>query len=395
MGKGSVIVNILIMIASAVAVVFLLISPVIDFEGIYGYRVNMYQGVVPTNDYVESINVEDTYGAKEYEVTLKFKVDKQEAIRFMNRDFPFIKQKAVGDNVAPIIEEAHKIVKLATTEGVKLGLKNYTKKEVAKLIGASGASSTEVMNEAGMNDTYFMNFANSLYEEAFKEGATYSSLFSVVDNQVNTSLAAVSIPYVEESRSDNNDSFTEALKTIQLLDEDNLVSFNDLHYKYFHAFLEDELQYLMPKEQYARQDGEDIYHHTDRMLTLYLIQYFHDQGTFADLAIVLFIGMFFFAAIWVAVFFIALNRIVKNPYGKIGAWFYILGAMQVIVGIGGYLVCKFYLPLNRYDHIIGLAFNYLKINIITNCFISSIMFIVMCFLGAIYALMKHQDDLNS
>ena len=212
------------------------------------------------------------------------------------------------------------------------------------------------MDETGINDKYFANFSNSMYQAANVDGATVDSICVVLDEQINNALirAAESgfvdpSSYSEEAKAIIKEHLLDAFNQMNLVNPDNtIIPISELPYMYIVNYFKDALINAgVSESEVAQRSGETYQAYSDRLLGLYvttqLPPIFYQIVGYVALA--LYISQYVFAAIWGILALISLLKTFsKKTWTIFGPWFWILGFLQVVMGIGMLIFGKMILP---------------------------------------------------
>ena len=92
----------------------------------------------------------------------------------------------VQQNVDDMIELLHEPIDLITDFTIRSVIKSTIKSEITAQVEAakngsgSGSTAEDIMDEVGMDDAYFTNFSNALYDASNETNATIESVSDVL-----------------------------------------------------------------------------------------------------------------------------------------------------------------------------------------------------------------------
>ena len=171
----------------------------------------------------------------------------------------------------------------------------------------------EVMEEVGIDDAYFSNFADSLYGAANSDGATVDYVNEVLLDQVNEALArakksgvADTSSFGEDQKQALSDSFMGVFSSLNLIEEDgvHLKKISAIAYMYLADYLKGQLKESHDEAVLNRQAGENDEQYADRLLELFIKDKMPDlfYKIVGYVSLGLFIGLFVFAGVWAICF---------------------------------------------------------------------------------------------
>ena len=406
------ILNFVIMALSAVATVFLFVSTPLSFNSKIALDVKAFSQFVPETTYTHDIHIDQLLGTDTIYVSLKFKADAGGMSSIMNGDRNKINEMFITGNVNEIAKTLHEPVDLITDFSIKTVLKSTIQEEVTTQINAARdnyanqapnpdlvPTTESIMSEVGMDDNYFLYYAITLYDEANKDTASVDSVSEILYQIVDTALAAA-----DESGAVDTSEFGEDMKAsirtslVQILTELKLVKDDGVHIKkissisyiYLSDFLVQKLTGKVDAAQLVQGATETAQDYTDRLLNLFVVTQIPDTvyQVIGYVSLGLFIGMFVFAATWLFLFvFTAIKTFSKKPWTFFGPWFWIVGILQLVMGIGITVAGKFILPI-YFQTIPGLPISSIILAPRTYALVPSIMFVACFALAIIYIFFK-------
>ncbi len=398
--------NLIIIAICAVAGVFMFTKPVMTFKSRVSLKVANFAKFLPENEYTAGIDAPKALGADSIYLSLNFDLDGNAIKEINNGDKDKINQYLINQNIEGILGELHEPIEIITEIGVRGMISKLVKEQIVTQIdnareSYSGAASTteEIMDETGVNDQYFYEFSKELYYAADATGASVDSVCDVLNSQIDLALErAAESGYIDTS------TFTESAKAvikenvINALDQMNLVNadnsitpISEMPYIYIIKYYKEALISGGVSPEDAEQlDGESNRDYSDRLLALYvttqLPPMFYQVVGYVALA--LYISQFVFAIIWGILLLITLIRtFYSKPWTIFGPWFWILGFLQVVMGIGMLVFGKMILPTLSIP-IQNFPVTDLIFSLRTCFLIPSIMYLVCIVVAFIYGFFK-------
>lgn len=413
------ILNFIIMAVCAAATVMLFTPPAFSFNSNIAVDVASFAKFVPETKYTKDLNIVDLVGADSIHVGIKFEMKATELYEVMGGDRDKINDKLVSKNVDGIVKELHEPVDLITDFTIRYVIEAIIKEQITEQVNAAVESYKEkqkdnpyqeqtsekgiqeIMDDAGINDEYFKKFSYAFYNEADREGATIDSIDDVLVDQINDALVmAEDTGLVDTSSFD--DSVKDQIKTtlngtlndLHLVNEDNsLKRISKISYIYLSDYLAKQLTGKVDAEteaELAQKTDEKDEDYADRLLGIFVMtqtpNLFYQIIGYVSLA--LFIGLFVFAGIWVLLFLITLLKtFTKKPWTIFGFWFWLIGILEIVLGIGITIFGKFILPTIDISSL-GLPLASVILVPRTYAIIPSLLFIGMIALAVIYGIFK-------
>ena len=409
------ILNFVIIALSAVATVFLFVSTPLSFNSKIALDVKAFSQFVPETTYTSDIKIDQLLGTDTIYVGIKFKVDAGGLTEIMNGNRDRINELFITKNVDDIAKTLHEPVNLITDYSIKSVMKSTITEEVTKQVDTARTnyidsldseeqkalvpSTEDIMSEVGMDETYFLNFALALYDEANKDTATVDTVSDVLFDQIDTALAKAddsgavdTSSFGEDMKAGIKTSLVNILTELKLVKEDNvhIKKISDISYIYLSEFLVTKLTGKVDAAILEQGATETTPDYTDRLLDLFVTTQIPDQvyQVVGYVSLGLFIGLFVFAATWAFLFiFTAIKTFSKKPWTFFGPWFWIVGILQLVMGIGITIAGKFILPM-YFSTIPGLPISSIVLAPRTYALVPSIMFVACLVLAIIYLFFK-------
>lgn len=359
--------NIVIMALAVTASIFLFASPAFTFNSRICLNIDSFSQFVPENDFSRDLNFVDLLGTDEIQVRLKFNLSAGGVSKIMNGDREIINNEFVAGNVEEIVDILDEPVKLITELTIRNFLFTVIKDQITSEVdkarqqaidsGLTVTSTTqEIMDEVGIDDAYFNDFTYAMYSAADIEGATTESVGDVLFEQIDTALAKAeesgmvdTSSFSEETKTSINSYFVSVMHDMNLIEADGttLKPISLISYIYMTDFIKDQLVGKVTTAELERQTGETIPTYGRRLLSLYVLSMMPDMvyQIIGYVSLGLFIGLFVFAAVWGLLFVITLLKtLTKKPWTFFGFWFWPIGALQLLLGLGLTVFGKFLLP---------------------------------------------------
>ncbi len=397
--------NFIIMAIAAVATMFLFISTTLSFNSNIALNVKTFSKFVPTTEYSSNIDIPALLGTNEIHVGIKFSLDINGVKSVMDGNRQVVDEKILTQNVNEITHTLHEPIDLITDFTIRSVLKSKIKEEVSKQVQAAieaahSTSTVEDIVEGEMGDQYFTDFANALYNSANEDDATVDSVSDVLYWQIDEALKKAdggedglySSNFGEEQRSQIRDNLVSALEALKLVEDPatgKLKKISHISYMYISDYLKTELQTKVSDPTTLEQGAtEALPDYADRLLNTFVLtmmpDLFYQSVQYVSLG--LFIGLFVFAGIWVLLFVITLIRtFTKKPWTIFGPWFWIIGSLQLILGLGITVFGKFIVPNLTIDFT-GLPISSIILAPRTYALIPSIFFGACIILASVYGI---------
>jgi len=359
--------NLIIMALAAVATVFLFSPPMMSFTSNIAISTETFAKFVPETIYTQDIDIVNMLGTDRISFGINFTLDAEDVKAVMNGDKDQIDSRLIYDPVADVATTLHEPIDLITEYSVKSvmnstikdqikthiqeGIENYENKS-----GSTVASTPEeIMDEVGMNDDYFKNFTIILYNALNVDGATVDTASNVLFAQIDEALAMAedsgmvdSSNFGTETKTSVKNSLVDVLTQLKLVyDGDKIKKISEVAYIYMSTFMVDKLTGIYSEAELTQETGETNVQYADRLLTLYIVsvipESFYTIVGYVTLA--LYIGLYVFTGLWVLLIVITLIKtFTKKPWTIFGPWFWIIGGIQLVLGIGLIILGKIVLP---------------------------------------------------
>lgn len=405
--------NIVIMAISLIATVFLFASPSFSFNSKIVLDIDSFSQFVPENEFTRDLDFVDLLGTDSIQVRIKFSLYPDGVSKIMNGDREIINDEILAKNIDEIVGIIHEPVDLITELAIRNFLETVITNEITFAVDEArqkydpdgvGSSTQEIMDEVGMDEAYFHNFAYALYDSANKEDATTDSVGEDLYEQIDSALATA-----EESGMVDTSSFTdekkEDLKTyfVSVLHDMNLIEEDGVHirpigmisYIYMIDFLKQALDGKVEASVLAQKSDENIPEYSDRLLNTYVITMMPEivYQIVGYISLGLFIGLFVFAGVWALLFVITLLRtFTKKPWTVFGFWFWPIGSLQLVLGLGLTMLGKVILPsynvLGMLQIPIELPIKTIILAPRTYALVPSLLFLGVMILAIVYGIFK-------
>ena len=404
------ILNFVIIALAAVATVFLFAAPAFSFNSNVGLDIETFSQFVPESELTEDIDIVTYLGTDEIHLGIQFQLDAAGLKKTMKGDREIINNDVIGKSIDDILHELREPVKLITDYAVRGAIKKIVSQQITEQVNNARESfkekynqepplsTAEIMEEVGMDDAYFSRFARNLYNAADQDDATVTSVSNVLYAQIDEALARAedtgmvdTSEFSEEAKTGITSSLVSSLESINLVEGEHVKKISEISYIYLSNFLKDKLNGEVSAEELNQKAEESNPDYNDRMVRTYVLHILPD-GFYTGVKYVsvgLFIGLFLFTAIWVFVIVITLIKtFTKKPWTFWGPWFWLIGPLQLVLGLGLTVVGKFVLPKAPLDLLQGLPVKSVVLAPRTYALVPSIIFIVCIFLAIAYGIIK-------
>ena len=406
--------NVIIMAIAAVAAVFLFVPPAFSFKSKITLSVDTFSQFVPETEYSKDIDIPTLLGTDVINVGLKFELDTAGINEMKDGNKEKINEKLVSKNVGDIVDILHEPVDLITEFAIRTNIQKLISEQVYNYVDqafenyksshpgsekAISSSTADILEEVGIDDNYYANFSNELYDTANAEGATVDSVNDVLFEQINEALDRAKRSGIVDVSSFGDDakesirsSIASVFTSLNLIREDGntLEPIGKIAYVYLSSYLKKELAEVAEPSELERGADETIDAYSDRLLELYVLNMMPDifYQIVGYVSLGLFIGVFVFAGIWALLIVITLIKtFTKKPWTFFGPWFWLVGIVQLILGFGITALARF--ALRKVDIAsLGLPMENLLVSIKTYALIPSIMFIVSIVVAIVYTVLK-------
>ena len=401
--------NIIIMAISVAAGIFLFMPPAFSFNSKVTVNVSTFSQFVPQTEYSKDIDIPTLLGTDSIYVGLKFQLDAQGIMDMKDGDKEKIDESLISKNLEEAINMLHEPVDLITDFTIRANIKRLVSEQVTTNVDQAvqtynqkagvNNKTEDVMEEVGINDAYFTNFANALYDAANSDGATVDYVNEVLLDQVNEALAKAKKSGVADTSSFGDsqkqalsDSFMSVFSSLNLIEDDgiHLKKISAIAYMYLASYLKGELKSSHDEATLERQAGENDEKYADRLLELFIKDKMPDifYKIVGYVSLGLFIGLFVFAGVWaILLIFTLIKTFTKKPWTMFGFWFWIVGVVELIVGFGLTAITR--IVLSNFDvSQFGLPIKQVLVSIKTYALVPSILFVVMIVIGIVYGFFK-------
>ena len=361
--------NYVIMALGLAGVVCLFAFPAFSFNSNIALDVEKFSKFVPETQYTKDLKVSDALGTDQIQVAIKFSLNLGGVAKSMSGKREVINEGIVSKNVDGITTELHEPVDLITDYSVRTIIKSTIKAEIEKQIDASknsmgsGSSAQDIMNEVGMNDNYFTNLSVTLYDSANQEGATTDSVSNTLYWQIDEAIHRAeksglvdSKKYTSGKIDEITNNLVKVLNDLKLVKSDGtLIHLNEISYMYLTNYLKGQLVDAGQSEaELAQKSDETLPQYADRMISTYVLTQMPDvfYKTVSGVCVGLFIGLFLFTAIWLFLFAWTFykNFFCKKPFTWFGPWFWLIGGLQLVLGLGLTIFGKYIFPTIKMNY---------------------------------------------
>ena len=400
--------NFIIMALAAAATVFLFISPTLSFNSRIALDVTTFSQFVPETKYSDQFKIDELLGTDTIYLSVKFTLKPQEVQHIMDGNRDKINESIVSDNVDGMLETLHTTVDLITDFSVRFIIKSIVAEQVTKQIddarenyqqksGKELPPTETIKKETGIDDEYFTTFAFALYDSMNTDDATVDSVTETLYAQIDEALIKVenyvdSSSYNDEAKQAISESLLSSLNELKLVEEGGKVKkISQISYMYLSDYLKKELEGKNVSESLEQKAGESTPDYADRLLRIYVFTQMPDvfYTGVGYVSLGLFIGLFVFAFIWGFLFIWTLIRtFTKKPWTFFGPIYWIIGLLQVVLGLGLTVAGKIILPKYFDVATLGLPIKELLIAPRTYALIPSMLYLGSIILAIIYLCIK-------
>ena len=406
--------NVFIVALSAVAMVFLFVTPTLSFKSKICLNVTQLSEFVPTTEYTGDVDFAELMGTDEIQAGLNFEIKLATINKMSNGDKNLINETFIQDNVDRFLDIIHEPVRYITEYSLKTVIRNILNTKIKEQIqngidnleidsGITKPTASDIMDEAGMDYYYFNNLVNKLYSEADKGDATVSSLSNILFVQIDNALAVASESrmvdtsgFTEEVKDSIKENFTNTLKTLKLIDDDgNVIRISEIAYVYFADFLVSQLDEKVEFDVLIKQDDESQIEYSDRLTKEYVYTLLPTEfyDVLSKVTLGLLIALIVFAAMWgFLIIYTIFKSMTSRPWTLFGPWFWVLGAIQTILGLGLLIFSKMIFPMlaERFSFYASTPINSILFSVRTCLIAASIIYIVLIVVAFIYGFFKRR-----
>lgn len=435
--------NLIIMAVSGLAIALLFINSTLTFNSRISFDnefINNYFSTVvekinqPTQSetdpvlkepFINEINVTKILGTDHVNLKVQFDLSFSEINTLMGkRDKELINQELLDKNLSSIFADLHEAVNILTEYTARTALRSVAKKEIYKQVRKSledtgyPSTATDIMDEVGMNDNYFRGFAKTLYDAANipdnpstakeDDGCSVNKFVQTIKSQLEDVLDEadkITNGHVNKEAMLNNpdldnelrNGFISVITAADLIQSDGetFVKMEKAAYVFLAKILKEQLSSTVSPGELEPQAGESREAYAERLSKLYahnmLPDVFYTIIDYSSLG--LFIGVIVFAVIWAILIVITLIRTFssKKPWTIFGPWFWIVGSLQVVLGLALTIFCKFYLPSMSFMQraLEGSPIKSLAVAPRTSMLIPSMIFLGMIVFAIVYTIIAH------
>lgn len=402
--------NFIIIGISALATVLLFAVPAFSFYGNVGIKTDTFDKLIPDMEYTRDININDSLGTDVVNIGISFSLSGADLPKVMNGSKENIDNVILSKNIDDIIATLHEPIDLITDTAIKTALKqtivqqvtSYVDQAREKYATATGSDCTtqDIMDEVGIDDDYFNTFTFELFDASNSDTATVDSVSNVLYTQIDSALTKAegsgmvdTSEFGESSKTAIKNNLINIYDSLKLIEDGTKVrKISSLIYIYLVDDLKVKLDGKVAATELVQASGETISAYADRLLTLYVLTQIPAPvyQVIGYVSLGLFIGLFAFAAIWLILLIITLIKTFTNkPWTIFGFWFWIVGALQLILGIGLTVVGKFILPnIQNIPFLASLPVKNIVLVPRTYALIPSMLFGGMIVFGIVYAVFR-------
>lgn len=405
--------NLAIAALALVATIFMFTMPLVSFSSKITLDVEQLTGLIPDNEFKKYMKINEALGTNTIDVGISFKLSAADSNKAMNGDREVINENFIKNNLDTLTHELYQAVDLIGDYAVRTVIRETIGKELTAQIesaiesfndeyeGIISFNAEDVMEDAGLGEQYLNNFAISLYNSLRSEEATITSIAEVINGsegpiqRILDTIKEYGLEVPEENVAGIKDNvkstIKSALESFNLVKEDgeSVESITNIAYMFATNFIKEDLA-KDPKYTEELEKGEETWgDYSNRLLYLFVTDKVPDMAytIMGYVTLGLFISLFFFAGLWVSLIAVTIYRTFfsKKTWTFFGAWFWILGPIQLIFGFGMTIVGKFVLPqvMAQFDIPIVTSLILAPRSFL---FIPSLIYVVFIFVGIAYAI---------
>ena len=396
--------NVIIMFLSALATFLLFATTTLSFNSNIALDVEKISGFIPETMYSDQFNIPELLGTDTIQVRLFFNLNPVGTLQCITGNRDVMNENLIVNNVDEITDILDEPISLITDFSIRSILKStvhdqiYQSIDEARTQYGSDSTTEEIMDEVGMDDQYFTDFSINLYDALNADGATVDSATEVLYHQIDDALAKAedsgvvdTSGFSSEKIESIKDSLMGILTDLELVNSDGtLKKIGQIAYIYVAESIKVELDGEVDAETLAQQTGENNQDYADRLITLLITHKLPDM--FYQVVQIScsasFIGLFVFALLWVLLFVITIIKTFSSrPWTIFGPWFWIIGPLQLVLGIGLTVVGKYVVPKLPLE-MLNLPVKTIILAPRTYALSTSIVFIVIIVVAFIYGFIK-------
>ena len=307
--------NLLIAATAVVATVLLFSLPPLSFNSKVTLDVKLISKLVPDTEYTKDLDAPELLGTNEIQAGIKFSLSLDDVSKAKDGDKEVMDERLLKNNLEETLKVFDQAIDILGDNAVRKALKSTVEAEITKQIDAakpeeSSMTAVQIKEYLELDDAYFINFSNNLYDEANRSGATVDTVGAVIQEQTGETMLkaekagmAKSGAYTEEQKTAVKNNLITILNQLEMVEEDGktLKPISDLPYMYFIKFVKNELKNKVSTSELAQKSGETTRAYSDRLLERYVLNLmpdmFYDVVKYISLGI--FISVFVLAAIWI------------------------------------------------------------------------------------------------
>lgn len=350
---------------AVVATVLLFALSPLSFNSKVVVDVDTVSKFVPKTTYTENIDAKELLGTDEIQAGIKFKLSLADVNKAKNGDKEVMNEKLLKGNMDDVLNTLDEAVDVLADHSIRRALKSTIATEIANTIErAKPAEQTmttaQIMETLDINDKYFENFANALYNEADRNNATADSVGAVLQEQTGEALMKVekagmvkSGTYTEEQKTTVKVNLEKILDQLEMVNEDGTIKpVSDLPYLYTIKHIQKELSGKVSESELSQKSGETTKAYSNRLLETYVFNIMPDAfyNVVKYISLGISISVYVLAAIWLALasYQVLLFFFPAKQFGLFKGllipFFAIAGLIQIVLGFVLTGVFKYVLP---------------------------------------------------
>ena len=347
-----------------VATILLFSMPAFSFNSKVVVGIDTLTSFIPETEYTKDIKATDLLGTDEIQAGVSFKLSAAEINKVMNGDREIINERVIIKNLDETLQTLDDAVDIITDNTVRKTLQSTIKAEITKQIDAarpidSDKSAEEIMDLLALDEIYFKNFANSLYDEANKSSATVNSVGNVLQEQIDDALlkaeksnAIKPGTFTEEAKQSVKNNLINILNQLEMVEGEKIKPIGDLPYIYVTKYAKEKLATKLSPGDLEQKTGETNRQYSDRMLEALVVNVIPETvyQIIGYVCLGMFIGIFVIAGAWLgfAAFEVLHFFFVEKKHKLFKSlflpFFMLVGLIQIGLGFVLTGVCKYVLP---------------------------------------------------
>ncbi len=403
--------NLVILAISAVATILMFTLPTLSFNSYVAIDLNTFSTFVPQTEFSGDIDIVELVGTDTIRVGIKFQLSPLQVGGAIDGNRNRINEDVIGDNVKEMVGILHEPVDIITDYLIRTNMKKLITDQITTYVDQArekyaqeypvSSSTEDIMNEVGMDDEYFTNFSIALYNALDADDATVDSASAVLYDQIDEALAKAeesgvvdTSAFGDENKEAISNSLVGILNSLNLVEDGGKIKkISQIAYVYLADFAKKELTGKVSDPAILEQKtDESTPDYADRLLNEYVLMIMPDvfYQVLGYVCLGLLIALFVFVFIWGLLFLITLIKTFsRKPWTIFGPWFWLLGSLQIIIGVGLIIFGKIILPGLPLEAL-HLPVTKVVISLRTFAVVPSILYVVCIPVAFVYGFFKRR-----